>query len=103
MLNRNHEPRIDLSLLESKIAGLAGQPGPHGPAGVNCTKGLDFNSTGNMSLFNGTDSYDPRTALIAQGIGSLPFDFRSITYFTVKNGELTPYPNGTNLYDTSCE
>ena len=56
-----------------------------------------------MFLFNGTDSYDPRTALIAQGIGSLPFDFRSITYFTVKNGELTPYPNGTNLYDTSCE
>jgi hypothetical protein len=51
-----------------------------------------------MSLFNGTDSYDPRIALIAQGIGSLPFDFRSITYFTVKNGELTPYPNSTQTY-----
>jgi hypothetical protein len=60
------------------------QTGPQGEPGIDGT--------------NGTNSYDARTALVAQGIGSLSFDFRSITYFNVVGNQLTPYPDGYRTY-----
>lgn len=62
--------------------GASGATGPAGPAGTN---GLDFNSTGNISLFNGTDSYDARTALISQGIGSIALYFKSFRTYVVNS------------------
>jgi hypothetical protein len=97
---------------QSGPSGAQGPPGMNGADGLdfnstggislfngtNGANGLDFNATGNISLFNGTSEIDARSALVAQGIGSLSFDFRSITYFLVNNGQLTPYPNGYQTY-----
>ena len=61
--------------------GPTGPPGPTGPAGPQ-----------------GETSTEATTALTSQGIGILSFDFDSITYFTVSNGVLSPYPNGIQSY-----
>jgi hypothetical protein len=43
---------------------------------------------------NGNDG----KATVANGIGYLAFDFESVTYFTVVNNQLTPYPSGIRSY-----
>ena len=40
----------------------------------------------------------PPYAYVSGGIGSLAFDFGSLTYYTVSNNKLTPYPGGTQTY-----
>ena len=62
----------------------AHQTGPQG------AKGLDFNATGNIRLFNGSTSYDANTALISQGIGSIALYFKSFrTYIANSSNYLT--------------
>lgn len=62
---------------------LATLKGPAGPAGPQGLPGAGFNETGDLHLFNGTNSYDARTALVSQGIGSIAMDFQSFLVYTV--------------------
>ena len=54
------------------IKGATGQQGQQG------TSGTDFNSTGNVHLYNGTNSYNAQTALVSEGIGSIAWGFHDL-------------------------
>ncbi len=70
----------------------------NGTNGANGINGLDFNSTGNISLFNGTNSYDARTALVAQGIGYVSMNFSLTSHYDFVWGVLS---DGTDLTNPS--
>ena len=49
---------------------------------IKGANGQDFNATGNIHLYNGTNSYEARTALVAQGIGFISLNFSETTTST---------------------
>jgi len=85
---------------DTGLTGATGPAGTQGPTGSPGPAGRNFNDTGNIFLYNGTDSDTSTNAYVAQGIGSLSFDFNTFAYYSVNAGtkKVSPYPTGTQSY-----